>query len=122
MVRQRSQRSQADDDPGASSRDARATEIAARRELQSRNRFDLGGKIVAGTALGSYELWASRVRLDFSAQPQDLHVDAAIEHIVVEAMTHFQQLVAAQNPLRGFEQRSEQPELGVREIDALADG
>ena len=55
------------------------------------------GEDVAGTPLGPNELGLARVGLQLAAQAQDLHVDAAVEHLVVMHLAGGEQLLAAQS-------------------------
>src|SRR3954462_8232009 len=61
-----------------------------------------------------------RVLLDDLAQARDLHVDRAVEHLVLAAAGELHQLVARQRLARVLHEHLEDRELAGRERDALA--
>ena len=62
---------------------------------------------VADAALGSNDLRRTRIGLELAPQPQDLHVDAAIENVLVHTGC-LQQLLAAERPLGRIEKGGQQ--------------
>jgi hypothetical protein len=67
-------------------------------------RPDRQGKHVANAAFGLDDPRRARVGLELAAQSQDLHVDAAVEHILMDA-GRLQQVLAAERPLRRVDER-----------------
>ena len=77
---------------------------------------------VAGPALGTQEPGRMGIGFDLAAQPQDQHVDGAIEHVRIERPGALQQLLAAQHPAGGSDEGLEQQELRVGQGHRPADG
>jgi hypothetical protein len=75
------------------------------------------GEHVTRTPLGPDELRRAGIDLQLAAQAQDLHVDAAIEDLLVMEMRGGEQLLAAQHLLRRSEERSQQAELANGELN-----
>src|SRR5215467_8980277 len=63
-----------------------------------RQALDWNGEYVSDAALGLNDARCARVALQLAAQAQDLHVDAAVEHVFMHA-GRLQQVLAAQRPL-----------------------
>src|SRR5260221_10772823 len=111
---------------GAMSPLARAPErgiSSARRGCRnSVNRLDGEAEHVACAALGPDIARLGRIGFDLAPQPADLHVDGAVEDLVVVQPRKVQQLVSGENTLRRCKQRHEQAELAVGERDLATVG
>src|SRR5581483_1769611 len=81
--------------------------------------FDRDAENVACAALGLDVARVARIALDLASQAQDLHVDRAVEHLVVVQAREVEQLVARENPVRRAEQHDEQAEFAVGERHGL---
>ena len=69
--------------------------------------LDRQSKDVAKTALRPNDLRRAWIELQLPAQPQDLHIDAAVENVFMHPRC-LQQMLTAQRPLRGVEKRGQQ--------------
>src|SRR5260221_11978639 len=111
---------------GAMSPLARATERAissARRGCRnSVNRLDGEAEHVACAALGPDIARLGRIGFDLAPQPADLHVDGAVEDLVVVQPRKVQQLVPSENALGRGEQDREEIEFCIAERDLTAVG
>ena len=85
--------------------------------------FDRQGEHVADAALGPDDSGRSRIGLELAPQPQDLHVDAAVEDILVHA-GRLQQMLAAERSLRRVEKGDQQGifALGQRDVGSVGIG
>src|SRR5260221_2093746 len=81
--------------------------------------FDRQIEDIADAALGPDDTWRAGIDFQLAAQPQDLHVDAAIEHILVNP-GRLQQVLAGEWPLRGIQKRDEQGIFSLRQRDQRA--
>src|SRR5260221_12318699 len=81
--------------------------------------FDRQIEDIADAALGPDDTWRAGIDFQLAAQPQDLHVDAAIEHILVNP-GRLQQVRAGEWPLRGIQKRDEQGIFSLRQRDQRA--
>src|SRR5260221_7883902 len=86
------------------------------------NGLDRHREPVARAALGPDIARPGPVRFDLAPQPADLHVDGAVEDLVVVQARKVQQLVSGENTLRRCKQRHEQAELAVGERDLATVG
>jgi hypothetical protein len=79
--------------------------------------LDWKRKSVADTALGPDHLRRARIRLQFAPQPQDLHIDTAVENVPVYSGC-LQELFAAEGALRRIEKGRQQRifPLGQRDL------
>src|SRR5580700_6369820 len=68
-------------------------------EARTSGRLDRQSAQVAETALRLDDTGRSRIGLELAPQPQDLHVDAAVEHILVHA-GRLQKMLAGKRALR----------------------
>jgi hypothetical protein len=68
--------------------------------------LDRNRKHIANPTLGLDDLGCAGIALKLAAQTQNLHVDAAIEHIFMDAR-RLQQVLAAERPLRCFKEGHE---------------
>jgi len=66
--------------------------------VRGSNRLDRKSKYIANAALGSNDVWCARIGLQLAPQPQDLHIDAAVEDIFMQAC-RLQQVLAAEGSL-----------------------
>ena len=73
------------------------------------------GKLVAAVRHSDDQGRALGIRLDLAAQPDDLHVDAAVVGLGVTPRQKLQQLVAGQHPSGPPHEHAQQAELTVRE-------
>src|SRR5260370_32140802 len=78
--------------------------------------FDRQSAQVAETALRLDDTGRSRIGLKLAPQPQDLHVDAAVEHILVHA-GRLQKMLAGKRALRCVEESDKQGILSLRQRD-----
>jgi len=85
--------------------------------------LDRNGKHVANAALGLNDPRRARIGLQFAPQPQDLHVDAAVENILVHPSC-LQQMLAAERPLGRVEKGGQQSifTLGQRDLGSAGVG
>jgi len=85
--------------------------------------LDGKGKHIASAALGTNNARCTRIGLQFAAQPQDLHVDAAVENILVHP-SRLQQMLAAERPLGCVEKGGQQSifTLGQRDLGSVGVG
>src|SRR5689334_21402278 len=104
----------------AMSRNARANKV---KDAASRlGSFAVGVRYehVAETPDRLDVLGVRRIVLDDLAQARDLHVDRAVEHLVLAAAREFHQLVARERLARMLDQHLEHRELAGGERHALA--
>src|SRR5438876_10827302 len=101
----------------AMSRNARAKRVTADASLVRRIVRD---EDVAEAPDRLDVLRMRRIVLDDLAQPRDLHVDRAVEHLVLAAARELHQLVARERLARVLHQHLEDGELAGGERDALA--
>src|ERR1700730_16704257 len=84
------------------------TAVAERhRSSPSSDRFDRQGKDVTDAALRADDMGRAGIGLELASQPQDLHVDAAVEHILVNA-GRLQKVLAGKRPQRRVEKGDQQ--------------
>src|SRR5580704_3789017 len=84
--------------------------------------FDGHRDAVAHATFGDDDLGFGGIGLDLAAQPQHLHVYGPVVDLVVVAATHLDQLVAADHPVAGRQQRRQQVEFPVTERHVAAVG
>ena len=89
--------------------------------------FDGDSKHISDTALGLDDAGCAWVALELAPEAENLHVDATIEHILVNAGC-LQKVFSAERALRGFEERNQhrilalgQRYCGAGRIGKLAD-
>src|SRR5260370_39244866 len=87
------------------------------------DKLDRKGEHVAYPALGANNPWCARIGLQLAPQSQDLHVDAAVENILVHP-SRLQQVLAAERPLRRVEKGDQQSvfPLGQRDLGSARVG
>src|SRR6267378_5181544 len=95
---------------------------SARSERSSVNGLDRQVEPVARAALRLDIARPRRVDFDLAPQAYDLHVDGAIEDLVVVQPRKVEQLVSGENTLRRCKQSHEQTELAVGERDLATVG
>jgi hypothetical protein len=81
--------------------------------------FDRDRKDVSGPAFCLDQLRIARVGLELAAQTQDLHVDAAIENLLVVHAARGEKLLAAQDMVRRLKKRGQEIELSCRQRHRL---
>jgi len=69
--------------------------------------LDGQGEHITNTTFGLDDARGTRIGLELSAEPEDLHIDAAIEHVLVDPR-RLQEVLAAQRSLRRIEERDQQ--------------
>ena len=77
---------------------------------------------ISRAALGEDELRLRRIRLDLAPEPQHLNVDRPIVDLVVVHAAGIQELLAGEDSLRGSQERRQQVELPVGQIDVAPVG
>src|SRR5437763_8857224 len=77
---------------------------------------------ISRAALGEDELRLRRIRLDLAPEPQHLNVDRPIVDLVVVHAAGIQELLAGEDSLRGGQERRQQVELAVGQIDVAPVG
>src|SRR3984957_8116955 len=71
------------------------------------DRLDRLGKGVTNTALRLNDAGRARITLKLASEAKDLHIDAAVEYVFMNAC-RLQQMFAAQRPLRCVEKRDQE--------------
>ena len=66
--------------------------------MRASDSLDRCGEYVADAAFGADDAWCARIALQLAPQSEDLHIDAAVENILVHPSC-LQQVLAAQRPL-----------------------
>ncbi len=79
--------------------------------LQHRDRH---GEPIADAALGLDDARGARIRLQLAPQPQDLHIDASVENILMHTR-RLQQMLAGERAIRRVEERGQQRVLALRQ-------
>src|SRR5213080_4891040 len=67
-------------------------------ERATLNAFYFGGEHIANTAFGLNDARGTRIAFEFASQPENLHVDAAVEDVLVHA-GRCQQVLAVERSL-----------------------
>src|SRR5258706_5954067 len=93
---------------------------AAWMETRLGDDFDLGVEEIAGAAFGANQLGPAGGGFDLAPQAQYLHVDAAVEHVLIVAAAQVQQLLTAEDALGRAEKSGKQSKLRVGQLDAIA--
>src|SRR6476660_9546928 len=96
--------------------DAAQSMMSTRRHLDPLYR---NGEYVSDTALGLDDARCAGVAFELAAQAKNLHVDAAVEDILVNA-GRLQQMIATKRPQWRFEKGEQHCILTVRQCDLSA--
>ena len=81
--------------------------------------FHLTGEHISHASLGLNDLRCARVVLQFAAKAENLHVNAPIEHVLVDP-GRLQKILSAKRPLRSAEERDKQRVFAFGQRDVRA--
>jgi hypothetical protein len=84
-------------------------------------RLDWQREHVAHATFGLDDAWSTRISLKLASEPKDLHVNAAIKHILMDP-GRLQQVLTSQGPLRRFHECHQQSVLPFSQRDCGAAG
>jgi HlyD family secretion protein len=96
----------------------RAEWAAAARPHSRSNPLDRNREHISYTALGLNDVWCARVAFELASQTKNLHINAAIENVLMHARS-LQQVLAAERTLRRIE-KGETLQLLVEQQEELS--